>query len=129
MRADVAKLIADNLAELPGNGGAYKLPMYSVIGQHDAATIQRVEKTRKRIGEGVARLLEANGFTISHPSDPKPADAPGPKVVTVHCAHCGNAVQNLAVDDQMNATLHRVAMQVMGHPHLKDCPQLGGANA
>lgn len=118
MREDIAKLIADNLAELPGeDGGIYKLPMFSAYAQHDSATIQRLDKMRERTGKAIARLLENNGYTITHLSDPKASEQPGGKIATAHCAHCGCRVMQLAVDDQMNATMHRVAFEAMGHPH------------
>ncbi len=117
-RTDVAKLIADNLAELPGeNGASYKLPIFSTIGQHDSATIQRIDKMRERLGKAITRLLAQNGYTVTHVSDPKPADQPGDKIVTAHCAHCAKTLMRLTVDDHLNTTLHRVALEAMGHPH------------
>jgi hypothetical protein len=126
-RADAAKLLAENLASLPavdGNGPPVRLLQYSTAGKSPEQTTDTSRRALD-VGARLIHILESAGYTISHRSDPKPEIREGQyTVVEAHCAHCGQKVLELSHiqrdpnrADRMKATLHRVALESMGHPH------------
>lgn len=121
MRNDLAKLIADNLGELPlPDGRNVRLMHFRQFAQ--SPEIQReTAKRAEKIGQAIVNLIATNGYKISHPADPKPAEQPGRKVAKAHCAHCGTPVLKIAVDDDMNAMLSAQALRAIQQMR-PECP-------
>jgi hypothetical protein len=120
MRKDVAKLIGENLHQLPLPGGkSIQFLHYSSFGQTDEIKA-KIAKRAQMVGTSVVHLLEQNGYKITHVNDPKPVDQPE-KRVSAHCAHCAAEVLNLRVDDNLKTTLNAQAMRMLSQ--LKpNCP-------
>lgn len=124
-RADAAKLLAENLASLPGGDGKpVRLLSYSTAGK-SPEQIRDVSRRALDVGARLVGVLESAGYTISHRSDPAPEIREGEyTVVHAHCVHCGQKVLELshiardtAQPNILKSTLHRVALEAMGHPH------------
>lgn len=111
-RADVAKLIADHLHDLPlPDGKRLRFLHYSSFGQ--SAEIQaKVRNRAELVGHAVVNLIENHGgYTVTHPTDPKPVDETGRKVAKAFCAHCGSELLHLVVDDNLETQLSAQAVR------------------
>lgn len=125
-RADAAKIIGENLHAIPGPDGKTprRLLSYSTAAKSPEQQ-QDISRRALDIGNCLVHLLETNGYTITHRADPAPAIADGEyTVVDTHCAHCGELVLKLSHitrdttrPGRWKATLHRTALETMGHPH------------
>jgi hypothetical protein len=124
----MAKLIADNLHELPHPDP--KINQLRLMGYRPFNLSQQAPETRdkanahgKAIGEGLVELIERNGHVIVGADELRKlraavaAQQPGHKIATGFCAHCACEVIRLYVDDEFNAKLHRVAQEAAGLTH------------
>jgi hypothetical protein len=124
--AEVAKLIADNLHQLPHpKHGEIRLMGYRPfnLSQQPKDRRERINGHAQSIGEATVELIERNGGTIINSDELRRLRAtvalqdPGRKVAHGYCAHCGSEIIRLLVDDELNAKLHRVAQEAAGFTH------------
>src|ERR1700722_11164129 len=95
--AEVAKLIAENLHQLPHpQKGQIRLLGYSPFGLSQQApdVRQKVNGHAQAIGEATVELIERNGKAIVDADELRRLRAavaalePGRKIATGYCAHC-----------------------------------------
>jgi hypothetical protein len=120
-RPDAARLIARNLHSLPHpNGSPIKLMQFSAFGQHPQAQAKH-RATGDLIGDATIHLLEREGFQITHRDDPKPADKADYKTAIIKCLRCGKQLLALGVDENMTATMSRLALRSLATIN-PECP-------
>ena len=125
--AEVAKMIAGSLHDLPHPvHNRLRLPWFShfAMSQQPKDVQQQVHGHAQAIGEGIIELVERNGKSIVDTVELERLRAiaavqqdSGGKVAHGFCAHCGTELIRLAVDDELNARVHRVAIESMEIPH------------
>jgi hypothetical protein len=120
-RDDAAELIADNLHSLPHpDGRPRRLLEYSRFGK-TPETVARQAIKGLGMGHAMIHLLERHGFQITHKDDPKPADANEYKVARLKCLHCGKELLRIGVDENMVATMSRLALRSIAQIN-PECP-------
>ncbi|SIC56048.1 Uncharacterised protein [Mycobacteroides abscessus subsp. abscessus] len=113
-RPDVAKLVADNLGNLPHPKGNIRFMHHSMFGLPDDQK-QRMQSIADRTGEAFVHLVETNGYTISHPADPAPAD-PINKTVTIGCAACKKVLLTFTADENHQVWLNPASLENLTTP-------------
>lgn len=124
-RSDAAKLIGENLHNLPAADGKPRRLLTFASAGHAPQMRDQITKRALDLGECIVHLLETHGYTIRHRDDPPPQDTPGQfPILEVNCAHCAEVVLRVAHleadphrPDRWNSRLHRSTLETMGHPH------------
>ncbi|OBG71340.1 MULTISPECIES: hypothetical protein [unclassified Mycobacterium] len=122
-RDDAAKLIGNNLGDLPTPDGKRIRFMHHSqfnLGQTDDVKA-KMAKRGEQVGKAIIHLLESDGYRITHVADPKPAEQTGRKVAKAFCAHCAAQLVNIAVDDNLEAHLSAQAVRMLTQLD-PDCP-------
>jgi hypothetical protein len=124
--AEIAKLVAGSLHQLPHpKHGEIRLMGFSpfMLSQQPKDVQGQVNGHAQAIGEGVVHLIEQNGKTIIDTAELErlrsiaaTQSAEYPKIAAGFCQHCGCELIRLTVDENMQAKLHRIAIEAITGP-------------
>lgn len=120
-RPDAARVLAGSWHNLQHpDGRPRRLMHFSNFGQTPQAKL-KTDALADELGTAAIHTLEGRGYTITHESDPKPADAEGYKLVALECRICGKQFTTIGVNENMTAKLSTLAMRVLAGIN-PECP-------
>jgi hypothetical protein len=93
-----------------------RLMAHSQFAGHGPRIQKGVEDRAELIGVAILHEISLAGYTLTHANDAKTAETPTRKVLGV-CAHCGQKLVRLQVDDKMQAVLTRTVQETYNIPH------------
>jgi hypothetical protein len=116
-RPELAKIIGNALASLRlPDGRKMRLMAHSQFAGHGPRIQKGIEDRAELIGVAILHEISLAGYTLTHANDAKTEETPTRKVLGV-CAHCGQKLVRLQVDDKMQAVLTRTVQETYNIPH------------